>query len=230
VSLLLTTRQSGDIPIVACRGRIVEGTESEALRQHLDKEVAQQTQLLLDLRDVDFIDSSGLGLLVRLAMRLQSEGGELKLCHASAKIKTTLKITKLITVLKAYDSEADAIAAFAVRPQRPKSVARKAGVLCVTGSADLLAYLGQVIRQAGYAVTMTDNLADAETMLAATRPKLLVIDSDMSAAVTSDASLRARFNTLIDGVPILELPSTFSRSDAAETSRQLIERVRGAIS
>jgi CheY-like chemotaxis protein len=163
-------------------------------------------------------------------MRLQTDGGELKLCHVSPKIKTTLKITKLITVLKPYDSEADAIAAFSVRPQKTRSTSRKAGVLCVTGSADLLAYLGQVIKQAGYAVTMTDNLADAETMLTATRPRLLVIDSDLSAMVTSDASLRARFNALVDGVPILELPATFSRSDAAETSRQLIERVRGAIS
>jgi anti-anti-sigma factor len=124
VPLSLTTRQTGDIPIVVCRGRIVEGTESEALREYLDKELAQQPVLLLDLREVDFIDSSGLGLLLRAAMRVQKEGGELKLCCVSPRIQTTLKITKVHTVLKSYPSEADAIAAFSARPQARRSTPR----------------------------------------------------------------------------------------------------------
>src|SRR5262245_50796605 len=111
VPLSLTTRWAGDIPVVTCRGRIVEGTESVKLREHLENEIAQRSSLLLDLREVDFIDSSGLGLLVRFAMRVGKEGGELKLCYVAPRIQTTLKTTKVNTVLKSYASEADAIAA-----------------------------------------------------------------------------------------------------------------------
>jgi anti-anti-sigma factor len=230
VPLSLTTRQTGDIPIVVCRGRIVEGTESEALREYLDKELAQQPVLLLDLREVDFIDSSGLGLLLRAAMRVQKEGGELKLCCVSPRIQTTLKITKVHTVLKSYPSEADAIAAFSARPQARRSTPRKADVLCATGSNDLLTYLEQLLQQAGYAVSTTDNLADAEKMLTASRPKFLVIDSSFSAAVSGDASLRERFNTLIDGVSIVELPQSFSTADAGDAGRQLVKHLRGVLS
>ena len=97
--LSLTTRWSGDIPIVGCRGRIVEGPESVALREHLEKELAQQSVLVLDLGGVDFIDSSGLGLLVKFAMRVMKDGGELKLCGVAPRIQTTLKTTKVNTVL-----------------------------------------------------------------------------------------------------------------------------------
>jgi anti-anti-sigma factor len=214
---------------VTCRGRIVEGTEADALRQQVEKELAQQSMLVLNLRDVDFIDSSGLGLLVRLAMRLRNEGGELKLCGASARTKATLKTTRVNTLFKSYESEAEAVSAFSLRPQAA-AASSNVDVLCATRSADLLAYLGQLLRQAGYAVSTTDNLAEAETMLAANRPKVVVIDSYLSAAVTGDASLRARFNLLIDGVPILELPAEFSTLDAGDAGRQLLKHVRAAIS
>ena len=70
--LTLKTRWSDDIPVVVCKGRIVEGIEADGLRAHLDKELAQQSFVLLDLSGVDFIDSSGLGLLVRYAMRVKA--------------------------------------------------------------------------------------------------------------------------------------------------------------
>src|SRR5262249_55580676 len=175
----MTTHWSADIPVVVCRGRIVEGTESAVLREHLDMELAQQSLLVLDLREVDFIDSSGLGLLVRYAMKLRQQGGELKLCFVSPRIQTTLKTTKVSTVLKAYASESEALATFSPVLQAKKAAAARVDVLCVTGSADLLAYLRQLLHRAGYAVSSTDNLAEAETMLAA-RPKFLVIDAYLS--------------------------------------------------
>lgn len=228
--LSLKTRWSEEIPVVVCRGRIVEGAESVALRDYLDKELSQQSLLLLDLCEVDFIDSSGLGLLLKAAMRAQKEGGELKLCCVSQRIQTTLKITKVNTVLRAYPSEAEAIAAFSARPQPKKSTPRKADVLCATGSANLLTYLEQLLQQAGYAVSTTDSLAGAETMLAATRPKFLVIDSSFSEAVSGDARLRERFNSLIDGVSIVELPQSFATSDAGDAGRQLVKHLRSVLS
>ncbi len=220
--LKLTTRWTEAIPIVVCKGRIVEGTESLAQRDHLEKELAQQPFLILDFREVDFVDSSGLGMLVRLAMRIKKDGGDLKLCYVSPRIEQTLKTTKVNTILKSYPSEAEAVAAFA----RPKKLIPRADILCVTSSADLLAYLGQLLQQAGYAVSTTDNLTDAETMLASNRPAFLVIDSYFSATVSGDETLRSRFNALIDGVSIVELPPGFATSDAGEAARQLVKHLR----
>ena len=223
--LTLTTHWSGDIPIVVCRGRIVEGTESVALREHLEKELAQQPLLLLDLSAVDFIDSSGLGLLVRLAMRARKDGGELKLCCVSPRIQTTLKTTKVNSVLRSYSSQADAISTFS---PAEKPAAARPEVLCVTGSGDLLAYLGQLLEQAGYSVSTADTLAAAEAKLTAMRPKFLVIDTYFSATVSSDQKLRERFNALIDGVSIVELPPGFATTDAGEAARQLVKHLRSS--
>jgi anti-sigma B factor antagonist len=230
VPLSLTTRWSGDIPIVVCRGRIVEGPESVALREHLEKELAQQSLLVLDLTSVDFIDSSGLGLLVRFAMRVGKEGGELKLCGVAPRIQTTLKTTKVNTVLKAYPSEAEAIAAFSVKPQPRKSAPRKADILCVTSSTDLLAYLGHLLQQAGYAVSTTNTLAEAANMLAAARPRLLLIDAALSGSISGDPALRDQFNALIDGVAIVELPADYSTSDAGTAARLLVRHLRSVLS
>src|SRR5262245_61664680 len=226
----MTTRWSGDIPIVACRGRIVEGPESVALREHLDKELAQQPVLVLDLGGVDFIDSSGLGLLVRFAMRVMKEGGELKLCGVAPRIQTTLKTTKVNTVLKAYSSEAEAIANFRVQPRPRKQAPPKADILCVASSKDLLAYLGHLLQQAGYAVSTIDTLAGAATMLAASRPRLLLIDSSLSASISSDPTLRDQFNALIDGVAIVELPADYSTSDAGTAARLLVRHLSSVLS
>jgi len=230
VPLALTTHWSGDVPVVVCRGRIVEGAESAALKEHLEKELAQQSTLLLDLSGVDFIDSSGLGLLVRVAMRAKKECGDLKLCCVSPRIQTALKTTKINTILKSYGSQAEALATFAPQPQTKKSAPIKADVLCVTASADLLAYLGQILHQSGYSVSTTDNLAEAETILAAAHPKFLVIDPYCSATVSGDPALRDRFNALIDGVSIVELPAGFATADAGDAGRQLLKYLRSALS
>src|SRR5262249_42728118 len=131
--------------------------------------------------------------------------------------------------LKAYASESEALAAFSPALRARKAAAARVDVLCVTSSADLLAYLGQLLHHAGYAVSSTDNLAEAETMLAA-KPKFLVIDASLSATVSSDCSLRERFNALIDGVSIVELPSGFASSDAGDAARQLVKQLRTASS
>ena len=228
--LSLTTRWSGDIPIVGCRGRIVEGPESVALREHLEKELAQQSVLVLDLGGVDFIDSSGLGLLVKFAMRVMKDGGELKLCGVAPRIQTTLKTTKVNTVLKSYASEAEALASFSVKPKPRKQAPPKADILCVASSTDLLAYLGHLLQQAGYAVSTIDTLAGAATMLAASRPRLLLIDSTLSASISGDPTLRDRFNALIDGVSIVELPADYSTSDAGTAARLLVRHLRSVLS
>src|ERR1700758_3207702 len=83
VPLSFQSRRVGDITVVTCSGRIVAGAEATALQQHLTDLLHHDPYLILHLGAVDFIDSSGVGLLVRFFSRTQQAGGNLKLCDVS---------------------------------------------------------------------------------------------------------------------------------------------------
>src|SRR5205085_3526345 len=142
--------------------------------------------------DVDFIDSGGLGLLLRCLIRTQNAHGILKVCGISPRIRETLKATKLDTVFESYRCEADAIAGFYLPPRAGDAPALTANVLCAVPSMDVLAYVGALLGQAGYRVVTTNNLADGLTLLTATRPKLVVIGATLRA--TRDTLAADAFN------------------------------------
>ena len=71
-----------------------------------------KTKILLNLADVPYVDSAGLGEIVRCYTTVSSKGGKLKLLNLTAKIRDLLAITKLLTVFETYDSEAEAVKSF----------------------------------------------------------------------------------------------------------------------
>jgi anti-sigma B factor antagonist len=227
VPLLFQSRCVGDITVVECSGRIVQGAESAQLQQHVDDLLPVNRHILLHLGDIDFIDSSGVGLLVRLLTRTQNLHGDLKLCAVSSKIVEVLRITKLNTIFDSYESEAEAIAGFYRRPKSPDRPQLAANILCVDKSADVLAYVREVLRQAGYAVVTTGNLPDALILLTATRPRLVVIGANLRA--TRDTRTADTFNRLADALSVIELPATFSSDDAGEAGRRLLNQVHAII-
>ena len=222
--LSFQSRSVGDITVVKCDGRIIEGAESAALRQHMNDLLPNAPWIVLHLGDVPFIDSSGLGLLVRILAR--TGHGNLKLCAVSARIAEMLKITKLAAVFDSYESEADAVAAFYERKTRPgKSQAfLPANILCVEKSVDLLNYIGELLRQSGLSVITVDNLPDALILLKAARPKLVVVSAEVRSA--NDTRTAKVFNELVDALPVIELPVNFGSHDPSETGQQLVDRVR----
>jgi anti-sigma B factor antagonist len=227
VPLSFQSRPVGDITVVECRGRIVEGAESAQLQRHLNDLLPVHPHILLHLGDVDFIDSSGIGLLVRFLARMQNSHGNLKVCAVSPKISEVLRITKLNTIFDAYESEAEAIAGFYQRTRSPDRPLPAANILCVETSADVLAYVRELLRQAGYAVVTTGNLPDALTLLTAMRPKLVVIGAELRA--TRNTRAADTFNRLADGLSVIELPANFSSDDAGEAGGQLLSRVQAII-
>jgi len=227
VPLSFQSRRVGDITVVECSGRIVQGAESAQLQQHVDDLLPVNRHILLHLGEVDFIDSSGVGLLVRLLTRLQNAHGDLKLCTVSSKIVEVLRITKLNTIFDSYESEAEAIAGFYRRSKSPDRPFLAANILCVETSADVLAYVRELLRHAGYAVVTTGNLPDALTLLTATRPKLVVIGANLRA--TRDTRTAETFNRLADALSVIELPATFSSDDAGEAGRRLVSQVHAII-
>ena len=86
MSLELSRRLVGDVTVITCTGRIVLGKESESLQACLDETLPMNTHVLLHLAGVEFVDSGGLGLLVRYLTRAQNAGGAPKLCALSSKV------------------------------------------------------------------------------------------------------------------------------------------------
>src|SRR4051794_40859682 len=84
--LSVQSRPVGDVTVITCRGRIIEGPESAALQEHVGVQ-SHDRCIVLNLCEVDFIDSSGLGLLVRLLTRCRAAGGDLKLCAVPGRIR-----------------------------------------------------------------------------------------------------------------------------------------------
>jgi len=107
------TRQVGNVTIVDISGRIVLGEESAALRELVCDLLSKgQKNILLNLGDVNYIDSSGLGDLVSVFARVRKQGGELRLLNLTNKVHDLMQITRLYTVFDVMDDEAAAIKSF----------------------------------------------------------------------------------------------------------------------
>lgn len=113
MTMKATSRQVDGVTIVDLSGRITLGEGSVVLRDTV-KDLASKGQkhIVLNLGDVSYIDSSGIGELVSAYTSVRNSGGELKLLNLTKKIRDLLQITKLYTVFDVKDDEASAVAAF----------------------------------------------------------------------------------------------------------------------
>ncbi len=227
-SLSVESRRVGDVIVVTCVGRVVEGDEAAVLEQHVTSLLPDDSLIVLNWQDVNYIDSGGIGLVVRLLNRARTARGDLKLCAVSERVREVLKITRLDKVFDLHDTEASAIAAFR-RPPVPADIPTRLDfdILCVQEAADVGAYAGEILRQAGYHVITLDNLPDALMLFKGSRPKLVVISAELRAARGTWTA--QTFNVLTGSVPVIELPSDFSGRDAGEAGRALLDQVRAAL-
>ncbi len=114
MSVKLNTRQVGDVSVIDVSGRITLGEGSSALRDVLRELTARgNKKILLNLGDVTYIDSSGIGELVSGFTTVTNQGGDLKLLGLTKRVKDLLQITKLYTVFDIHEDEAHAIRSFA---------------------------------------------------------------------------------------------------------------------
>jgi anti-sigma B factor antagonist len=113
MSMKFKTRQVDGVTILDLSGRITLGEGSVTIRDAVRDALAKGSKnIVLNLADVSYIDSSGLGELVSAYTSVKNSGGELKLLSLTAKVQDLLQITKLYTVFDVKDDEASAIAAF----------------------------------------------------------------------------------------------------------------------
>ncbi len=113
MSMKISTRQVDGVTILDLSGRITLGEGSVQLRDAVRELLAKgQKHILLNLAEVNYIDSSGIGELVSAFTTMRNQGGELKLLKLTKKVHDLLQITKLYTVFDIKDDEAEAIASF----------------------------------------------------------------------------------------------------------------------
>ncbi len=110
----MTDRMVDGVAVESMDGRIVLGEESTALREKVKTLLGSgKKKIVLDMANVSYIDSSGLGALVASHTSARAQGATLKLCNLGTKFQEILQVTKLVTVFEVYPSEAAAIASFA---------------------------------------------------------------------------------------------------------------------
>ena len=112
MQLKLASKTKDGILIVDCSGRIVFGEESALLREKIKKAVLENNHIVLNLGEISYIDSGGLGTLVALRTTAQNAGGAIKLTNLTKRVGDLLQVTKLLAVFDVYDSEAEAIESF----------------------------------------------------------------------------------------------------------------------
>jgi anti-sigma B factor antagonist len=103
----------GNVTVLDLKGKITLGEGDEALRERINQLMSkEQKRILLNLADVPYIDSAGLGEIVRTYTTVKNRGGQLKLVNLTKRITDLLMITKLLTVFETFDTEQDAIKAY----------------------------------------------------------------------------------------------------------------------
>jgi anti-anti-sigma factor len=229
LQLQLQQRWVGDVFVLQCAGRIVSGPEVEILHETIRQELAQQPHVVLQMGDVQFIDSSGLGTIVRLMSAARAAGGDLKICQLPEMMRKVLAMTNLHKVFEIYETEDEAILA-ALRAR--KRIAESPGdhsrpaVLCVDQSPDVLAYLAELLRKEGVRPIMASNLVDAQVLMKARAPRLILANARLSAKGRTAAQI---FADCCPGVKFLDLGEAFSRNDAGEAGANLLARVRSLL-
>lgn len=112
MQLRMSTRTLDGALVVDCSGRLVFGEESASLRDTVKKLLAETPRVVLNLQEVNYIDSGGLGTLVSLYTTARNAGGAVKLASLSQRVGDLLQITKLLTIFEVFEDEEKAAKSF----------------------------------------------------------------------------------------------------------------------
>jgi anti-sigma B factor antagonist len=222
VSLTVSERVVGDVTILRCEGRLVAGSEADCLRERISVVLLERRDIALHLGDVSFIDSSGLGMLVRLLTTSRRMGGDLKLCQVPDNILRILKMTNLTQVFDVHGSEESAVAAaYQRRTSGEQMSSGGATVLCVDQSNDVLACVREILRSAGYNAVTSNNLHDSLILARAMRPTFLVLGPSLGGS----AGTQRAFRDACSALQVIELGEQFSTQDAGQAATDLLSKI-----
>ena len=203
------------------------GNEVFTLHAQVGDSIAKYGDVVLVLDQVDFVDSSGLGALVRLMQAARSRGGDIKLSGLTPRIRKTLEMTNLLAQFESYDSVEEAITAayLGSRYSPGKAGDARPRILCVYESNDVCAFLREVLCSAGYNALTTVNLDDARILLKATKAKLVVLSSRMQSSYGKPT--RKMFEEIDPAISLHVLDENFASQDPGEAAAKLLNSVAG---
>jgi anti-sigma B factor antagonist len=113
MSVIMTNSEVDGVAVVELDGRIVLGEESNSLREKLKSMVAAgKKKIVLNMADITYIDSSGLGALVAAHVSAKAQGASVRLCNLGKKFHDVMQVTRLLTVFDVYDTQAAAVSSF----------------------------------------------------------------------------------------------------------------------
>jgi anti-sigma B factor antagonist len=210
--------------VLRCSGRITAGAESRNLQAEVTRLTLGTKNVVLNIKEVDFIDSGGLGVLVRIHRSLRADRGDLKICGLRHSLLQVFQITHLHTVFDICETEAQAVESFrqGAGPAAGTAPPSKRVVLCVDESKDVLAYLSVLLRRLGYEALTTHLVSDFARFLKASRPDAVLAGHGMQS--------NQRVNELLEGarqeVPVIFLPAGFSAVEAGEAGRGVADRLQ----
>ena len=127
MALKMTTREVDGVSVVALDGRIVLGEESNALREKIKALIAEgKKKVVLNMDNITFIDSAGLGELVVVHMWIRASGCSLKLAGVNPRVRELFELTNLLSVFDVYPTLDDALVSFHRQSAQPKRAAHAA--------------------------------------------------------------------------------------------------------
>jgi hypothetical protein len=184
------------------------------------------TRQVLDLSEVERLDSIGLGLLVRYAERLDKRGGGLRLATAPTFVVSLLNMTKLSTLLRCFPTEEEAILSFLKQDTGQEAQERRGPrVLVVDESADLCVFVRTVLLQHGYDVRSTCSFRDAKILLQVDTVDYILVGPG-TLLLPSETILNS-LKALAPKATALKLDADFRGRDANEASEALLQMFGG---
>jgi anti-anti-sigma factor len=212
MSLVLSSRHLGNVYIIHCKGRIAMGDEVKVLDAELRFCTREFTRVVLNVAEVDRLDSMGIGLLVRQATNLHKVGGDIRLAAPPPFIVNLLNLANLSKFLRVYDTEESAILSFLERQSTQHVEKHGTRVLFFDQSPDLCAFVRAVLTQHGFDVKWTCNFGDAKILLRVEDVEYILVGPG-TPQLSSETALRG-LRPIAPRTPGLHLPHDFKVQDA----------------
>jgi anti-anti-sigma factor len=220
--LSLNSRFVGNVYIIQCSGRVILGEEVKALEAAFVQGSREFSRFVLDLTEVNRLDSIAMGLLVRYAERMSRVGGGVRLAGSPPFVLNLLNMTKLSGMLLSYPTEEEAVLSF-LRQGTVKGANEGSGprVLVVDDSADLCVFVRTVLGQHGFDVKSTCSFRDAKILLGVDGVDYMAVGpgTPQLSAETVIQSL----TTLAPAAKVVRLPADFKIQDAREATDALLQ-------
>ena len=218
-------RRAGNVVVLHCEGSITSGAEAECLERQVSSELEDGTKhLVLEVSAVSRVDSSGLGMMVRLAMRARKAGGDIRLACPPAFVTSLLEMTRLSTVFHVFASEQEAAASYqAPTPQIAKHAPPKARIIFLDQSHDLCAFVRTVLAAQGFEVLSINHIKEVRILLQVGNTDVLMIGPNTSQVAAGGPSLAASLSALSPKTTVIELDKQFEKLDAEQAGAALLQ-------